>query len=581
MRSRWGALLILAAFGCAASPAGDDASASAVRCPGSGRLCPTLAGAVVTCEGESCVARRASDGATLADCVGRGVYDVDLRTDARNCGACGHWCATGACVEGTCERASTGLCGYGSFNCDGVCVAGLTDPSNCGRCGASCGPSEACFSGQCFACPHGGVRCGETCADLANDPSNCGACGVACGDGDECVEGRCGAPLAKLRSPISTMYVNTSRPWLFWTLPTGATGARVEICTWPECARVEHRWEVDGERLRVPTPLPDGPHFWRVFARRDGGFDTVAARPWEFVVRTGASFGEQQGSRAMLDVNGDGLEERYSRRPASTTDPTVGSAIVITYGGDVRPPTELPFEGSITAAGDLNGDGYGDLVAIRSITVIELGGRSSPGFTLSIHFGGIAGVVTTPETGLSFYPISDDRNPYRQAIAMPAGTRGSGFGDLRVEYTRETPTTTNFTRLIRGARHLGDAQTRSARDRQGYSGGLPVSLLADFDADGRSDEVLAWSDNFPPGPRLMTTVLMGSGAVLGIGTCGSVYPLWTTLNPVWLVGDFDDDGYDDLSASIIDGYGRPTTTELYRGGPWGLDEDHCTLSPPR
>ena len=120
-----------------------------------------------------------------------------LATDAQNCGACGHACATGeTCSAGQC------LCADGRADCDGACVDLSSDPQHCGTCTTACSASQVCTTpaagtaGCADACAETSqTSCDRACVALASDRWNCGACGRACGTGERCDAGRCDADL--------------------------------------------------------------------------------------------------------------------------------------------------------------------------------------------------------------------------------------------------------------------------------------------------------------------------------------------------------------------------------------------------
>lgn len=152
--------------------------------------------------------------------------EVDVNSDAKNCGGCGHACAAGSsCIKGKCG------CSAPLIECptpEGQrCVNPNTDDGNCGGCGNECQPPatacspmppnayHGCKGGTC-----GHVKCGGYSADCNNDlgtakcssdgcevedvrldKNNCGGCGVKCAPGQECVdEGNgfeCAVPCAR------------------------------------------------------------------------------------------------------------------------------------------------------------------------------------------------------------------------------------------------------------------------------------------------------------------------------------------------------------------------------------------------
>jgi hypothetical protein len=132
----------------------------------------------------------------------------DVRSDASNCGVCGHACATGErCASGVCTPVG---CASGLTACrddDGVvrCVDLTAEPCHCGECGARCSGTP-CSAGTCvFKCggtpgaatcpppPVGACISGARprCTNVLFDPNNCGACGVHCAAGMVCTSGTC------------------------------------------------------------------------------------------------------------------------------------------------------------------------------------------------------------------------------------------------------------------------------------------------------------------------------------------------------------------------------------------------------
>jgi alpha-tubulin suppressor-like RCC1 family protein len=124
---------------------------------------------------------------------------VDLQTDPRNCGRCGHDCTrlTGVvpeaarCVAGSCTVG--GACQPGRAHCtananDG-CEASLDRVENCGACGVICRePTPLCVAqrdaggASCGSGCGGGAstRCGMSCVDTSTSVTHCGSCDRAC-----------------------------------------------------------------------------------------------------------------------------------------------------------------------------------------------------------------------------------------------------------------------------------------------------------------------------------------------------------------------------------------------------------------
>ena len=141
----------------------------------------------------ACGADGDSTGAGTAPCdQGRQLCDkacVDVRSDARNCGACGAVCADGQhCSAGACVcDDSQALCPTSA----GLrCVDVSSSASDCGACGRTCQNAESCLAGTCI-CIGEAIECGGACIDPRSDAKFCGAT-AGCGDngkgkkGDAC-----------------------------------------------------------------------------------------------------------------------------------------------------------------------------------------------------------------------------------------------------------------------------------------------------------------------------------------------------------------------------------------------------------
>jgi hypothetical protein len=162
-------------------------------------VCPAAPGAMAACIAGACGFGGCLPG--FADCDGDQANgcEVNLFTDAFNCGSCGTSCpalsnATTVCSGAVC---AVGDCQPGYGDCDlsvwSGCESNLSiDTNNCSACGMKC-PAVPhgfpnCNFGMCgiAGCDAGYADCDGDIANgcevnLANDAANCAACGNACG----------------------------------------------------------------------------------------------------------------------------------------------------------------------------------------------------------------------------------------------------------------------------------------------------------------------------------------------------------------------------------------------------------------
>lgn len=356
-------------------------------------------------------------------------------------------------------------------------------------------------------CP---VLCGDMCVDTATDPANCGECGEACPIPENaealCAMGECGfsclagysrvlgecvaleapRPIA----PLSGAFVTSRRPTLRWELTPRTDGARVELCEDRECAVVIDSIDATGSMVRPPTDLPAGLVFWRLVSLQDGRPGTATSPTWQFRVRSRAADDDVDRSwGSSLDLNGDGLSDVVI---AATGAAYVfyGSISGLDTSPDVLRPTGDESLGlAATSAGDLNGDGYTDLV-------IGAPDSNAMAGALFAYYGGPEGVVTTPQliTG------SPDES-LGETVAGAADVNGDGYADL-VAGGRNTAY------LYYGSRDGVGAEREPlvAPDAPSVSGFGYVASAGDANGDGFGDVLVG-----APGGPDETTYLFAGG----------------------------------------------------------------------
>jgi Cys-rich repeat protein len=220
------------------------------NCGRCGNACPRPANAAPTCAAGAC-GYTCNTG--FADCNRAAVdgCEVNIDTDARNCGGCGTSCmlanATSVCAAGRC---AVGMCNAGFANCDGNPANGCevntnTDARNCGMCGRACPTGNTCVMGMCTMAPGGTTVTGPTVINVPAAP----------------VIGMAGQRTVMLVQTMGT-FVPGQRVILHQTQSPGADAGRYEF------NRVT---AVSGQMVQLETPLA-------------GAFTTDATRRAQIVV---------------------------------------------------------------------------------------------------------------------------------------------------------------------------------------------------------------------------------------------------------------------------------------------------------
>ncbi len=388
------------------------------------------------------------------------------------------------------------------------------------------------------------------------------------------------APAPRQLAPMSTSTTTSRRPTLRWQPPPAAILSFVEVCRDAACARAEQVLVAAGGRVRPPRALAAGVHFWRVLTLRHarGPCALTVSGTWEFFVRhRSAPIDTSWGT--VADFNRDGLPDLAVGAPQAGPgeDEPVGEVYVYygRVGGLHAAPdqtltltgTGVRFAGDAVApAGDVNGDGYGDLVVGNRLAADD------DGLAWVFH-GGPAGLSATPATSMP----GPESGFFGEAVAGLGDVNGDGYGDVAVG----APSFNNARGAVQvhlgGPAGVGAAPSMTLLPPVADEGAFGAELLVagDVNGDGYADlgvgapeartlglqtgrglVYLGSAAGLPAAPSTVIASPMASGLHFGDHAAG--------------VGDLNGDGYADLAFGLPIARGDNGIAYVYFGGAAGV-----------
>ncbi len=521
---------------------------------------------------------------------------VDTSGDILNCGACGNACPTAlngspVCSAGRCDL----RCDAGTHRCGNMCLRD-DDVASCGT--------------RCVACaePAGGratcamAMCGYTCNAGFEDVG--GTCEVAVArplfpPGTSTVTmlrptlkwalptGVDGAQIELCRDRACTMLIErinatgaTARPTadlprstvVFWRLRgrVGTTTGSRTSATWQFRTPARSATTADtayGTELDV-----NGDGFTDVAVGVRGANGGNGAVRFFYGSATGPSitvsreiagtFGTGSGFGKVVvpigDVDGDGFGDVAFSAAGSSPSGRMAAGQVLAYRGSsigVSSAAPTVFEGVssrdqfglfLSAAGDVNGDGYGDVIV--GAPQFNLSGLSGIG-ECTVFYGSAAGLT----------PLGAASLPGAYVVTGAIDVDGDQLSDVAVGHLEVESSARPFNgaAFVLLGRRSGISTTPqrvllggAGGDRFGF-----VSSAGDVNGDGFSDVAIGSVTSSPMGISEAGTVELFPGGVGGTGP-SSIWTITgtTALDHVGssaaLAGDANGDGFSDLLVAV-------------------------------
>jgi hypothetical protein len=230
------------------------------------------------------------------------------------------------------------------------------------------------------------------------------------------------------------------------------------------------------------------------------------------------------------------------------------------------------FGQAVSSAGDVNGDGYADIVVGNPAREATPASPVQGGAI--VYLGSATGLSASRSVTLPTFGTSDEQN-VGQFVASAGDANGDGLGDVAIYGGLGTTDPQNIVVYMGSASSFGTApgvplQFQGANTTWMGNANL-LSCVGDVDGDGYPD--LAMASATPPSSGYeVDHITLFYGSATGLSPTPS-RRLDSMINPTdhfamsVAGGDFDQSGVDDVAVAIVSTAVPPLVAQVYEGGP--------------
>lgn len=483
-------------------------------------------------------------------------------TERRVCNSDGLGFSTGTCASRqTCTRGAcqAWVCTPGERTCVDNGNVRVCNSDGLGFSTQACATRQSCAMGQCtpWVCTPGDTSCVDASSVRICNPDGLTYTASACqrptnATSVQCSSNRCSFTCASGYVPSGSACIPLDpprpiapasgasvrrRPTFRWSLPTGALGARLQLCPDRACNTVTLTQEIIGTSFQPMTDLPTGRFYWRLFSLADmNGVSPTASSPWLI------SISDRGGTSITADLNLDGNADMViGGSGANRVAIFRGADTTVDFG--LSAPTSGYYFGTSSAfLGDVNGDGYPDL-AIGAYY----------GNRVYVYFGTANGIGTTPTV------ISGSATYFGYALAGLGDVNGDGFADMAVGAASTSTSSSRVFVYYGSASGFPSLPSLSLnRSAESYFGYI-VAAAGDLNGDGFADMLTTGYNNstahvwYGSSTGLSSTPVVITQSTTGCGYSASG------------LGDVNGDGYADIAVGCSSSSTSSTRVFVYGG----------------